>query len=186
VGSNPTLSATQDIDAIVERSYINALPCGVINMLDSNVWVRALARRDKSSVFRMLSFLGDAYPGGLDWLDRRIEDVEVGAGHCMIAGVGCWLGGIIIDTPKGPHTSKISTLYVRAGLRGKGVGSMLIQHQWRRWQQTNIDNVYITVSEARVGSLEPFLSARQFNLSAVAHDRYRLNNAEHIYSAAVN
>jgi ribosomal protein S18 acetylase RimI-like enzyme len=88
--------------------------------------------------------LGNLYPNGLDWLERRLDDVE--AGHADLWQVGQALGWAIV-TPKGPHEVKLSTFYIAPVARGRGLGSTLLRALVGNWRHRDILNASVTVDE---------------------------------------
>jgi hypothetical protein len=109
-----------------------------------SISIRNYKTEDRNDVFRLLSFLPDLYPQSFDWLERRLVDIERKHAHCAVALVNYRIAGILIDTPKGVRTSKISTLFVREQQCRSGLGSRLIEASARRWYADGVDDIYIT------------------------------------------
>ena len=52
------------------------------------------------------------YPGGKQWLGKRLDDVVEGHASCTLAVTESDLAGLTIETPKGKRRTKLSTIYV--------------------------------------------------------------------------
>ncbi len=152
------------------------------DMLQSHIGIRHYMPRDRDYVFHLLSFLPKLYPGSFDWLDRRLDEVEQQHALCRLALVHSTVAGILIETPKGVRTSKISTFFVGNQICRRGVGSLLFRSSLARWHTAGIDNVYVTVAGSRQKLLDPFLQSRGFVESAHLPDRYGAGRDELIYS----
>ena len=93
-------------------------------MLRSYAGIRHYRPEDRGRVFHLLSFLPKLYPGSFDWLDRRLIEVERERAFCNLAIVHSNIAGILIETPKGVRTSKISTFFVGNPACRQGVGTL--------------------------------------------------------------
>ncbi|WP_443028027.1 GNAT family N-acetyltransferase [Sphingopyxis sp. Root1497] len=91
--------------------------------------------------------LGVQYPDGLDWLERRLDDIESGRAQLWQAGLGKFTSGWAIVTPKGNHDVKLSTMYVAPGARGQGVGRRMIEAISAEWHYRNIFSARVTFDE---------------------------------------
>lgn len=91
--------------------------------------------------------LGDRYPGGLDWLERRLDDIETGRADLWQVCEDRRTLGWAIVTPKGLHQVKLSTFYIAAGVRGLGLGSKLLGALVTDWQRRDILSAHVTVDE---------------------------------------
>ena len=102
---------------------------------------------ERSRIRRALGVLGLRYPNGLDWLERRLDDIESGRAQLWQAGLGKFASGWAIVTPKGLHEAKLSTIFVSPAARGKGLGSGLIHAVSADLRQREIFNARVTVDE---------------------------------------
>ena len=148
--------------------------------------VRNYKNSDRSHVFRLLSFLPALYPRSFDWLERRLADIERKRAYCSIALVDEHVAGILIDTPKGLRTSKISTLFVSEEVCGHGVGSLLLQASARRWYDQSVDGIYVTVAGSKQQCIAPFLRSNGFSEAANLPNRYGPGRDELVYSLKLN
>jgi GNAT superfamily N-acetyltransferase len=150
------------------------------------VWTCSWRQGDRQSIFNLLSFLPDYYPGGWQWLDRRLDDVERGRAACTIGGIGKAVSGILIETPKGRRSTKISTLYVRPIFAGFGLGAKLFDRHEVEWSTKGIDRVHITVASERLEAIANFLLARGFTATAQIENRYRHDRAETVFALDIH
>jgi GNAT superfamily N-acetyltransferase len=151
-----------------------------------SISIRSYRAEDRDRVFRLLSFLPDLYPRSFDWLERRLADVERKHAHCTLAFLDCHIAGILIDTPKGVRTSKISTFFVREQANRNGVGTRLFQAGARRWCAQGVDDVYVTVASLKRHRIDVFLRSNGFIESENLPDRYGPGRDELIYSLTLN
>lgn len=107
--------------------------------------------------------LGDRYPGGLDWLERRLDDIETGRADLWQVRGGRRTLGWAIVTPKGLHQVKLSTFYIAAGVRGLGLGRKLLGAVVADWQRRDILSAHVTVDESDAVTRN-FFEAHGFNL----------------------
>ncbi|HEV2818166.1 MAG TPA: GNAT family N-acetyltransferase [Allosphingosinicella sp.] len=104
-------------------------------------------RPDRDAVSRLLVDLDAKYPNGLDWLQRRLDDIEAGRARLCQLMNGAELVALGIQTPKGPHRLKLSTFMVAASSRRAGLGRTLIEAMRRQWLSDEIEQVTVTVDE---------------------------------------
>lgn len=161
-------------------------PLDNVETLRPNLSIRDYRTEDRSYVFHLLSFLPDLYPRSFDWLERRLTDVERKRAHCTIALANYRIAGILIDTPKGIRTSKISTLFVSEQASRNGLGSLLFEASARRWYTQGVDGVYVTVASQKQQCIDAFLRTNGFVESAKLPDRYGPGRNEIIYSLKLN
>jgi GNAT superfamily N-acetyltransferase len=150
------------------------------------VSIRHYRAEDRDHVFHLLSFLPDLYPRSFDWLERRLIDVERKQAYCMIGFLNCSVAGILIDTPKGIRTSKISTFFVKEQAHRKGLGTLLLEASARRWRIRGVDDVYVTVASQKRRSIDAFLRSNGFLKTAELCERYGPNRSELVYSLKLN
>jgi len=102
---------------------------------------------ERSRVRRALAMLGLRYPGGLDWLERRLDDIESGRAQLWQAGLGKAASGWAIVTPKGAHQVKLSTILVAPPARGQGLGRKLLDAIQADWCHHDVLTARVTVDE---------------------------------------
>ncbi|HEY1215367.1 MAG TPA: GNAT family N-acetyltransferase [Bryobacteraceae bacterium] len=102
---------------------------------------------ERSRVRRALGVLGVRYPNGLDWLERRLDDIECGRAQLWQVGHGRVAFGWAIVTPKGRHEAKLSTIYIAPAARGRGWGRKLMDALSTELLHRDILNVRVTVDE---------------------------------------
>lgn len=103
---------------------------------------------ERSRVRRALGVLGVRYPNGLDWLERRLDDIEGGRGQLWQVGSGEFACGWAIVTPKGLHEAKLSTMYIAPHARGMGMGRKLIGAISAELRHREILTARVTVDES--------------------------------------
>lgn len=102
---------------------------------------------ERSRVRQALGVLGLRYPNGLDWLERRLDDIESGRGQLWQARFEQFAFGWAIVTPKGAREAKLSTIFVSPAARGQGLGRKLIDSVSAELRHRDIFNVRLTVDE---------------------------------------
>jgi hypothetical protein len=142
--------------------------------------------RDRVQAMHLLDFLPTLYPGGLAWLARRLDDVERGDAHCWLAKAHNKAVGILIDTPKGKRSHKLSTIFVKNSCVGLRLGAALYSSVYRLWLEQGIDHVHVTVPAIRKCSIESFLLQRQFSKYSFDSNRYGDGRDEIVYSLHVH
>lgn len=143
--------------------------------------LRPYLNRDKEAVFRLLSVLPRMYPRGFEWLDRRLRDVLDRRARCTLAISNSDLAGLTIETPKGPHIMKLSTIWVAPGCRHTGFGSSLLVTCCRRWHQSGIRFVYVTADSKIVWMLWPLLRGSGFRFLNTQVNRYGEGRDESVF-----
>lgn len=150
---------------------------------DARVALRSYVAADRKGITKVLSFIESLYPDGLQWLQKRLTDVEGGKAFCTVAIFREQFAGLLIDTPKGIRTRKISTFYVRDPFRHKGVATSLLAHHADEWRKAGIDRIYITAPTKGQDSLERFLAHHGFHLVSIAPEKYGEGRDEAIFEA---
>ena len=135
------------------------------------IQVMPVTRPDRGEANAMLVAIGRKYPGGLDWLDRRLGDVEHGRAWMWRASVADRAAGLAIVTPKGAHHSKLSTLLVAPRFRRVGVGRALITAVTRAWRAGAVDHACVTVDE-QDHATAAFFACAGFRSIEAARPRY--------------
>lgn len=138
--------------------------------------LRAITSEDLTPVKVMLQNLPRDYPKGDEWLSRRLGEVLEGGAHCTVADLGGRLVGVTLLTRKN-HATKLSTIFVAHDLRGRGLGSALLDDaivQARTGEATceGIAELYVTVAHHKWSLLAPLLTSRGFVVAATELNRY--------------
>jgi|SoiMethySBSTD1v2_1073268.scaffolds.fasta_scaffold591843_2 N-acetylglutamate synthase-like GNAT family acetyltransferase len=131
-----------------------------------------VTRPDRGEVRRLLACLDERYPAGLDWLERRLDDVEVGRAWAWRAGSGRTALGFAITTPKGKRCIKLCTLYVAPAARGFGIGRGLLQAVMDEFRKSEVESAFVTVDEGD-RETQGFFAAHSFS---------RLNDVRRAYN----
>jgi N-acetylglutamate synthase-like GNAT family acetyltransferase len=142
---------------------------------DSNalpISLRPYRSTDLTSVFRLLRILPALYPGGDAWLDQRLADTVEGRARCTLAEVSGALAGVTIETPKGRHVAKLSTIWVDPSLRDAGVGTRLMQAASERWWRNDMYEVYVTAALTRAPVVYALIGKFGFEPVTIEWDRY--------------
>lgn len=136
--------------------------------------VRALTGDDWQPVMQALApTLAAHYPGGHQWLSRRLDDVVDGRAFAWIVGApNREPAGVAIETPKGPGRLKLSTLWVAPALRGAGIGAALRDFCIGRWLETDVDSAWLTAGAATVADIGRLLLPAGFEFTCCLPDRY--------------
>jgi hypothetical protein len=98
---------------------------------------------DRSLITKVLLCLSDKYPGGLDWLDRRLDDIAAGRALLFQGMSGDEIAGLAIETPKGHHLKKLSTFFISPPYRRLRIGNRLMTSIQSSWERRNIDQVHV-------------------------------------------
>jgi N-acetylglutamate synthase-like GNAT family acetyltransferase len=107
--------------------------------------VKSVARPRPSDVMPLLPALGEKYPGGCTWLERRLYDVSAGRAFLLAAHFGGAVAALAIETPKGLHIRKLSTFVVSSHWRRQGLGTALLTSLRRSWLAREIDSAFVTI-----------------------------------------
>lgn len=109
--------------------------------------IDTLSRVNLSHVRPLLGDLSIKYPGGLDWLERRLDGAAFGRASVHAIHCGRSPSALAILTPKGPHAIKLSTFIVAPPWRGIGLGRLLIDRLQQQWSADEIDTVHVTIDQ---------------------------------------
>jgi L-amino acid N-acyltransferase YncA len=109
--------------------------------------IAQIFRPQRSLMRRRLAMLDDRYPNGLEWLDRRLDDIEAGRAGLWQIGNQRRALGWAITTPKGRHEVKLSTYYIAPPARGFGLGCKLLDFLVADWARRDILTARVTVDE---------------------------------------
>jgi len=144
--------------------------------------LRPFQAADRKAIFRLLSILPSLYPKGESWLNRRLDDVLKRKARCTVAVNGSHIVGTTIETPKGPHRCKLSTIFVDPNFRNQSIGTLLLDRCQNDWLRHDISGVYVTTDSRRADFLVPLLTRFNFKVTAVEINRYGLERDETIFS----
>lgn len=147
--------------------------------------VREYRRNDRRQVTEFLSIVPRLYPGGFEWLQKRLDDVEVGKASCTIATQGATLGGVLIDSDKGLRRRKICTFLVDSKLANRGLGTALFSSCKARWLRAGIEKLHLTAAGDRRSHIEGFLLRRNFSIIAIERNRYGAMRDEIVYASTL-
>jgi predicted transcriptional regulator/GNAT superfamily N-acetyltransferase len=142
--------------------------------------VRPYLASDRPMVTRALQSLPALYPNGRRWLRQRLDDAEVGAALVLLMYANHMLVGVLIETPKGLRSRKLSTLWVRPSHRGRGIGAGVLRRRMDAWRAAHLDEVYCTVPLVPGNGALACLLKVGFEVTAVAKDRYTVDRDEAI------
>lgn len=131
----------------------------------------------REALAKLLDFLPVLYPGGKEWLDRRLDDVERGDAHCILLYDGGELAGVSIGVLKPDNRFKICTLYVRPESRRVGGGSALLGEMLRISREHGGRETYITAAHTVSDELGRLLGAAGF--SPVVTELHRYGDGRH-------
>jgi GNAT superfamily N-acetyltransferase len=148
--------------------------------------IRPYISSDQSAIFRLLSVLPSLYPGGYNWLERRLGDVGLGKARCSLAITHWGPVGVTIETPKQDSRLKLSTFFVHPAFRGLNIGTHLLQQCYERWIRDELDQVHITADLKIAGTLSPLLARYGFRVKAIDLERYGPQRDEIILSWSPN
>jgi ribosomal protein S18 acetylase RimI-like enzyme len=123
-------------------------------------------------VFETLSFLPELYPRGHAWLDRRLHEVLEKKARCTIALFSQVRAGLLIETPKGAGTLKISTIWVEPRFRSYGAGHYLLEQARWRWIREGLSYVYVTADLTTAPLIQPLFQKTGFTPEAISYGRY--------------
>lgn len=158
----------------------------MLRMIHATLHTRSFTPGDRSAVVGLLKILPTLYPGGRQWLECRLDEVERGRASCLLGYYGQHLGGVLIDVAKGRRLQKISTLFVSDLCARKGLATLLYSTREMHWLNAGVDKVHITVASLRLDAIEPFLLRKRFELKETMPDRYGPLRDEAVFSATLN
>jgi len=126
--------------------------------------------------------VGDAlerlYPTGGEWLDSKLRNLDGKGVQCTLAEVGSTLLGVTIETVKGIGRRKLSTIWVNEAVRGKGIGTALIDSCLASWQRELLKEAYVTASLQVIEVVAFLLVPAGFQFRALEPDRYGADRDE--------
>lgn len=139
-------------------------------------------QRWHDEVREMLDFLPVLYPGGSEWLERRLCQVDDGTAvvHAVRADGG-QLAGVMLGVLKPSGRFKISTLFVREEYRRRGVGGALLDAALVHARVRGAKETYITGATSIRAELAPLLASRSFTRVATEISRYGEGRDEDVF-----
>lgn len=137
----------------------------------SGAFLRPYMPSDKPTLFRLLHVVDIRYPGGLSWLNRRLDDVRDGGARCTVAISAGVIVAAMIETPKGQGHVKLSTVWVDPLFRRRGIGTLLFERAIRRWCREGVESAWFTVGLRYCDDLVRVV--RPFGFELMGLDAYR-------------
>ena len=136
--------------------------------------IRPFESSDVSELVRLLSVLPELYPGGDQWLQRRLAACLAGQASCIVVEdyMTHSLCAAAIVTPKSSRCLKLSTFYVAQEYRLQGIGTLLLRTLIRTWQQQSLSEVYVTVAHHVEPEFRSLFKPAGFNRISLEKDRY--------------
>jgi len=125
--------------------------------------------------------LASSYPGGAQWLSRRLDDIGEGRARAQLVEVSGQLRGVAIETPKASNQIKLSTLWLAPSLRGCGFGHELLQACTSRWRADGVPLAWITASSTALKAVGGLVTQHGFDLTACERDRYGIGRDEWVF-----
>lgn len=141
-------------------------------VLRQALWCRPYQQKDRAWAFETLAFLPNLYPRGGHWLDKRLDEVLASKADCSLVLLNRVRVGLMIETPKGKGTLKLSTLWVDPRFRGIGAGRYLLTQAMARWLRNDLEYVYVTTDVRRAPLVQPFLEQLGFVAGPISFARY--------------
>jgi GNAT superfamily N-acetyltransferase len=137
-------------------------------------YTRRFRSSDRPAVTSLLSVLPRLYPGGSEWLQRRLTDSLNGRAECIVVQDinSLEIAGVAIVTPKTAGSLKLSTFYVTEEYRSQGLGSLLLKELFETCDQQSINDIYVTVAHHIEDSLARLIEPADFRPVALIKDRY--------------
>jgi len=130
----------------------------------------------------LLDFLPVLYPGGSEWLNKRLNQVEEGcADGRIVRATNGDLAGVVLGVLKPTGRYKISTLFVSPAHRRRGIGAALLDAALAKALDHGAHETYITGAASVRANLEPLLQSRAFRCVAVEQDRYGAGRDECVF-----
>lgn len=136
-------------------------------------------RRD---VARLLDFLPALYPGGAQWLDRRLAEVERGEAVCLSARRGTELVGVAIGKLKADGRYKLCTLYVAPEARRHGAGRMLLRGITNAANRASATEIYVTAAHTVSFQVWRLVRSEGFLPVVTQLNRYGAGRHETVFS----
>lgn len=140
------------------------------------------ARDDWRAVVTALGpVLAREYPGGDQWLARRLDDVADGTAHAHLVDRDAEVIGVAIESPKGETGVKLSTLWVKPHFRGHGIGRTLVRTCTDRWSKNRVSRGWITANAHAVADVGRLVLDEGFSYTCLERDRYGTGRHEWIF-----
>lgn len=157
--------------------------------------LRSYREPDCSATHNLLADIDVLYPGGHDWLTRRLTDVLDGRAECVLLAERLnhvsadHLVGAAILSPKdglSPRLSnrvKISTFIIAPSHRGRGLATRFIADLAVTWR-TQGTRVHLTCPAPQAEAFYGVLKKAGFRWMAVERDRYGRGRDEAVFVRA--
>ena len=157
-------------------------PSGTQGLRTAVAQLRRYRPQDKAAVLGLLPVVGQRYPAGLSWLDKRLDGVRDGKASCLLAATEDGQPvGVAIETPKGRGRAKLSTLWVTETHRGRGVGSSMLNWLTTSWVRRDIADVWVTTDLEFCDDLRPSIERFGFEPIGLATGKYSPDRTEIVY-----
>lgn len=135
----------------------------------------------RQRIVDLLDFLPVLYPGGSDWLARRLDDVVRGDASCVVLERDTEVIGVAIGVIKSESRFKICTLYVRPSARRLGGGSALLAEVLEVAKASGAKHAYITAAHTVSNELWSVLRPSGFRQIVTQLDRYGHGRHETVF-----
>ena len=146
----------------------------------SGLLYRELEPADIAGVTALLAVIPNLYPDGERWLRSRLTDALAGRARCTVATSHDALAGVAIETPKANRRIKLSTYVIDSGHQRLGIGVDLMAHLRERWVEEAAGEVYVTVADGVMPTVEATFRKGGFTRTALEQNRYGLGRHEHV------
>jgi ribosomal protein S18 acetylase RimI-like enzyme len=167
----------------IERPNIQSAGGALNRRMDTKGQIRAFRSSDWSQVTAVLGFLPDLYPNANRWLAGRLADTLDLSAKCDLYVIDDVIAGILIQTPKGLDSVKLSTYWVAPQFRGHGIGAALLGGAQQYWRSRK-KSLYVTVAESNLRLLDGMFYRHGFEVSAYCPNRYGSGRNELVYREA--
>ena len=142
--------------------------------------IRSVAASDRAPVMGALASVPRLYPDGGAWLDRRFDDAVLGRSRLLIAAQHGTLAGLMLETPKGAHRRKLSTLFVHPMYRQQGIAMQFLHLAFSAWLREGVHEAWVT-APAHDRATGAFLQHHGFSALTTLPDRYGPGRDETVF-----
>lgn len=145
----------------------------MIRLYKPQIVVRPLAAAHVPYIVRAVGPVVDRlYPRGRELFTARLGEVIGGKARCTVAWRNGHVIGVAVETPKGSHRLKLSTLWVHPLWRRRQVGTTLLRTVSERWLLQELDRVHLTVSLGEYAGILGLLRHFGFEHLTLERNRY--------------
>jgi ribosomal protein S18 acetylase RimI-like enzyme len=142
-----------------------------------------LTRSDLPRLLPVVAPAIDArYPGGGRWAVERLDAAVDGRARATVLAVPDRVVALAVETPKGRHAAKLSTLWVHPAHRHRGHAGALLAHLARGWRERGLERVILTAAETLTRPLSRVLEPVGFRSIAVEVGRYGDGRDERVFT----